>query len=47
MTFFTNVQLAASLGIPLGLLPCKHFPQVSIPDFLADHIGASALRHLT
>jgi pimeloyl-ACP methyl ester carboxylesterase len=47
MTFFTNVQLAASLGIPLGLLPCKHFPQVSIPDLLADHIRASALRHLT
>jgi hypothetical protein len=42
MTFFSNVQLAASLGIPLGLLPGKHFPQVSIPDLLADHIRRSA-----
>jgi len=47
MTFFSNIQLAAGLGIPLGLLPCKHFPQVSIPDLLADHIRGSASRHLT
>jgi hypothetical protein len=46
MTFFSNIQLTASLGIPLGLLPCKHFPQVSIPDVLADHIGRSASRYL-
>ena len=47
MTFFSNIAVAASLGIPLGLLPCKHFPQVSIPDLLADHIRRSASRHLT
>jgi pimeloyl-ACP methyl ester carboxylesterase len=47
MTFFSNIGAAASLGIPLGLLPCKHFPQVSIPDLLADHIRRSALRHLS
>jgi pimeloyl-ACP methyl ester carboxylesterase len=47
MTFFANIQLASSLGIPIGLLPCKHFPQVSIPDLLADHIRRSASRHLT
>ena len=47
MTFFSNVQMAASLGISLNLLPCKHFPQVSIPDLLADHIRRSASRHLT
>jgi hypothetical protein len=47
MTFFSYIAVAASLGIPLGLLPCKHFPQVSIPDLLADHICGSALRHLT
>jgi pimeloyl-ACP methyl ester carboxylesterase len=46
MTFFSNIQLAASLGIPLGMLPCKHFPQVSIPDVLAGHIGRSASRYL-
>jgi hypothetical protein len=46
MTFFSNMRLAASLRIPLGLLPCKHFPQVSVPDVLADHIGRSASRCL-
>jgi hypothetical protein len=42
-----NVQLAAILGIQVGLLPCKHFPQVSIPDRLADHIRRSASPHLS
>jgi pimeloyl-ACP methyl ester carboxylesterase len=42
MTFFSNVRIAASLGILLNLLPCKHFPQVSIPDLLTDHIRRSA-----
>lgn len=46
MVFFSNVQLATSLGISVGLLPCKHFPQVSVPKVLADHIRSSALRHL-
>jgi pimeloyl-ACP methyl ester carboxylesterase len=46
MTFFSNVQLTAGLGIDLGLLPCKHFPQVSIPEVLADHISRNAARHL-
>jgi hypothetical protein len=45
MTFFSNVQLTTSLGISIGLLPCKHFPQVSIPNLLADHIGRSTSRH--
>ena len=47
MTFFSNIAVAGSLGIPLGLLPCKHFPQVSIPDLLADHIRRSASRYLS
>jgi pimeloyl-ACP methyl ester carboxylesterase len=47
MTFFSNIQLAASLRIPLRLLPCKHFPQVSILDLPADHIRRSASRHLS
>jgi hypothetical protein len=29
------------------VLPCKHFPQVSIPDLLADHIRGSASLHLS
>jgi hypothetical protein len=28
-----------------NLLPCKHFPQVSIPEVLVDHIGRCAARH--
>ena len=46
MTFFSNVQIAATLGISVGVLPCKHFPQVTIPDVLADHVRQSASRHL-
>jgi pimeloyl-ACP methyl ester carboxylesterase len=40
--FFDNVLTAQAAGIPIGLLMCKHFPQVSIPDVLADHIGKVA-----
>lgn len=37
-----NVRFAVQAGVDVGLLPCRHFPQVSIPDQLADHIVASA-----
>jgi pimeloyl-ACP methyl ester carboxylesterase len=40
--FFDNVLTAQAAGIPIGLLMCKHFPQVSIPDALADHISKIA-----
>ena len=40
--FFDNVETAHAVGIPLGLLRCKHFPQVSIPEVLAAHIGKVA-----
>jgi pimeloyl-ACP methyl ester carboxylesterase len=36
--FFSNVLTAHAAGIQIGLLMCRHFPQVSIPDVLADHI---------
>ena len=42
--FFDNVVIAHAAGIPLGLLRCRHFPQVSIPDVLAAHIGNVARR---
>jgi pimeloyl-ACP methyl ester carboxylesterase len=38
VAFFDNVLLAVSAGLPISLLMCRHFPQVSIPDALADHI---------
>jgi hypothetical protein len=37
--FFDNVETAYPAGILLGLLRCNHFPQVSIPEVLAAHIG--------
>ena len=40
--FFSNVRLSRRAGIDLELLPCRHFPQVSIPAILADHIKVSA-----
>ncbi len=44
--FLGNVKLACAAGIDIGLLPCRHFPQVSIPDVLAGHIRAATLPHL-
>jgi hypothetical protein len=42
--FFSNVKLAHRADIDLGLLPCKHFPQVSIPLVLADHIRSAVTK---
>lgn len=39
--FAEQIALAKSAGIAVGSLPCRHFPQVSIPDQLADHITAT------
>lgn len=39
--FAEQIALAKSAGIAVGSLPCRHFPQVSIPDQLADHIAAT------
>ena len=40
--FFNNGLAAHAAGIEVGLLMCKHFPQVSIPEVLADHISKAA-----
>ena len=40
--FYNNVLAAHAAGIEVGLLMCKHFPQVSIPEVLADHISKAA-----
>jgi len=42
ISFFDNVVTAHAAGIQVGLLMCRHFPQVSIPDALAAHIGKVA-----
>lgn len=44
--FFNNVVTACNAGIPIGLLPSKHFPQVSIPEVLAQHIQVATSKHL-
>ena len=36
--FFQNVVDGYGAGIAVGLLPSKHFPQVTVPDILAEHI---------
>jgi pimeloyl-ACP methyl ester carboxylesterase len=43
--FFSNVVAACHAGIPIGLLNSRHFPQVTIPDVLAEHILAAATKH--
>ena len=42
--FHDNVQITSRLGIDLKPLPCKHFPQVSLPGKLADYIRAATLK---
>jgi pimeloyl-ACP methyl ester carboxylesterase len=41
-----NRRVADIGGVEIKFLPCKHFPQVSIPGQLAQHIRASARRQL-
>jgi pimeloyl-ACP methyl ester carboxylesterase len=43
--FFDNVVLAVKSGCPISLLICKHFPQVSAPAMLAEHIRANTADH--
>jgi pimeloyl-ACP methyl ester carboxylesterase len=36
--FFDNVVTATNAGVEISLLPCKHFPQVSIPEKFVEHV---------
>ena len=45
-SFFSNVVAARDAGISISLLPCRHFPQVTIPETLAEHIRTTATSHL-
>ena len=38
----SNRVMAAKANVPLETLACKHFPQVEIPEALADHIRNQA-----
>ena len=44
--YFSNVVTACDAGLPISLLPCRHFPQVTITDVLAKHIRRVGSRHL-
>jgi pimeloyl-ACP methyl ester carboxylesterase len=46
VAFFNNVQIATKAGIETDILMCKHFPQVSIAQQLADYIRAKTLPHI-
>lgn len=37
-----NLEVAAAAGIQVTTLPCRHFPHVSVPDVLAEHIARYA-----
>lgn len=41
-SFLDNVVLAVKSDLPISTLMCKHFPQVSAPGMLAEHIRAHA-----
>jgi len=40
--FIDNIVLAVKAGISIDTLMCKHFPQVSAPAMLAQHIRSNA-----
>ena len=44
--FYQNVVDGFGAGVPVGLLPSRHFPQVTIPDELANHIKSATMEHL-
>lgn len=44
--FYQNVVDGYAAGIPVGLLPSKHFPQISVPDVMAEHIRSAVNQHL-
>jgi pimeloyl-ACP methyl ester carboxylesterase len=44
--FIDNRVAANAAGLHVTSLMCRHFPQVSIPDALADHIASVARAHV-
>jgi len=41
-----NAEVARRANLKVERLPCKHFPQVEIPDLLAARIRAQTKAHL-
>ena len=44
--FEHNVEIGRAAGISVGQLPARHFPQVTIPDVLAEHIRTAVNEYL-
>ena len=44
--FYQNVVDGFGAGIPVELLPSRHFPQTTIPEVLAEHIKHAVTKHL-
>ena len=44
--FYSNVLDGFKAGIEVGLMTYKHFPQVTIPEILAEHIKTAAEKYL-
>lgn len=44
--FIDNIVAAEAASLHVGSLMCRHFPQVSIPDALAEHIAGVARLHV-
>jgi hypothetical protein len=40
-----NLRVAQRAAIDVEILPCRHFPQVEIPEVLANHIRKHAKRY--
>lgn len=45
-SFFDNVVLAVRSECPISVLMCKHFPHVSTPAMLAEHIRTHTVKYL-
>ena len=44
--FYQNVVDGYAAGIPVGLLPSMHVPQITVPEALAEHIKSAVEEHL-
>ncbi len=42
----SNLRVAQRANLTVEILPCKHFPQVEIPDVLTDRIRTHTKQHL-
>ena len=42
----SNLRVAQRANLHVEIFPCRHFPQVEIPDLLADHIRMHTKRNL-